>query len=269
LLLLIVTVTLLYFFFFQNMRCRRLLPLLRPMGFEKDDVVCEQGEDAAEMYVVVSGTLMGETKMDTPKQSFQRLSSNSKIQFPTRLRHISVGGSVNTLHALGVWPQCLETVTAQQETETYALSEPDMRSLFMGSDTDKKLFEEIRHIELARFRFDKEATAPTGFGRPLYFSCFSTVQLALVSVRGAFRGTSPRTAAKRAMVEPLAVKEEASALAAEAAAAADEEATKLAADKQGAVGGAGGSSSNNNNNDKILKRQMSSKESSLAGRECW
>jgi hypothetical protein len=194
------------------------------MGFEKGEMVCKQGEDATEMYIVVSGMLVGEmsttvvgSSTRTSKSSGQGQHNDnnvinahhnrgggvfsSRLLFPSKSRRICVGGSVNTLHALGVWPQCLETVTAQQETETYALSEADMRSLFMGSNTDKGEFEEIKLMETMRFAFVPNSLAPTEFGKPLYFSCFSTVELALVSVRGAFRGTGPLEAAKRALAD--------------------------------------------------------------------
>jgi len=34
---------------------------------------------------------------------------------------------------------------------------------------------------------EQEAPAPTAFGKPLYFSCFSTVEVTLVQIRGAFK----------------------------------------------------------------------------------
>ena len=238
---------------------RRLLPLLRPMGFEQKDVVCEQNEDASEMYVVVSGTLLGETRMNAAERVG---AETDTISFPSRNRHIGVGGSVNTLYALGIWPHCLETVTAQQTSETYALSEVDMSSLFQGSDTDKALFEEIKMIEMARFAFDKHYdTAPTLFGRPLYFSCFSTVQLSLVTVRGAFRGTNPKTAARRAHAEPTAVQQKAAAAAAEAGAAAKVGGIK---NFQSIV-----SSDSMEGGRNMLRKSSRDTFAFLTGRECW
>ena len=41
----------------------RLLPLLKPMGFEPCELVCTQGDDCTEMLVVVSGMLVGECRV--------------------------------------------------------------------------------------------------------------------------------------------------------------------------------------------------------------
>eukprot|EP00614_Pseudopedinella_elastica_P009436 CAMPEP_0172599062 /NCGR_PEP_ID=MMETSP1068-20121228/19154_1 /TAXON_ID=35684 /ORGANISM="Pseudopedinella elastica, Strain CCMP716" /LENGTH=747 /DNA_ID=CAMNT_0013399195 /DNA_START=167 /DNA_END=2406 /DNA_ORIENTATION=+ len=148
----------------------RLLPMLRPMRFEKDEVVCMQGEECTEMYVVLAGTLRGENHVrgepkDTPRH-----------------RHVMNGGTVNVLCCLKVWSYCVETVTATVPVESYAVTAKDFVSLFT-SETDLASFRHMQIRECQNFKMDTSDTR-SEFGRPVYFSCFSTVELTLVQARG-------------------------------------------------------------------------------------
>jgi hypothetical protein len=144
----------------------KLLPLLRPMGFEKGEVVCVADEECTEMYVVLTGMLVGVNDVDH--------------EFAPRKRHIKNGGSLNTLHLLGVWDECLETATAVIASETYAVSSSDFHSLFK-SDSDKAQYQKMQARDVTNFKMDPTYIgAPTSFGRPLYYSCFSTVEFTLV-----------------------------------------------------------------------------------------
>jgi len=153
----------------------RLLPMLRPMRFEADEMVCMQGEECTEMYVVLQGSLVGETKC--------------RGEVEPRIRHIAMGGSVNVLCVLGIWTRCVETVQAEQimagstTTETYAVSASDFANLFTA-ESDIAAFEQMQVDEAAQFKMQKDDYAPTEFGRPLYLWCFSTVQLTLIQARG-------------------------------------------------------------------------------------
>jgi len=130
-----------------------VLPLLRPMTFERLEKVCTQGEDASDMYVVLTGVLRAETVV--PMETFPRV------------RHVLTGQTVNIMHLLGVWTKCPETVVAREMTETYALSDNDFAGLFI-SDADQHNLDELRALEVKKFRMDKFTAAPTKFGQPLY-----------------------------------------------------------------------------------------------------
>jgi hypothetical protein len=144
----------------------KLLPLLRPMGFEKGEVVCVEDEECTEMYVVLTGMLVGVNDID-PKRAPRR-------------RHIETGGSLNTLHLLGVWNECLETATAEVASETYAVSSSDFISLFK-SDSEKTHYQNMQAREVTNFKMDPTYVgAPTSYGRPLYYSCFSSVEFTLL-----------------------------------------------------------------------------------------
>lgn len=144
----------------------RLLPLLRPMGFEKGEVVCLEDEECTEMYVVLTGMLVGVNDIDP--------------QRAPRRRHIETGGSLNTLHLLGIWNECLETATAEVASETYAVSSSDFISLFK-SDSEKTHYQNMQAREVTNFKMDPTFVgAPTSYGRPLYYSCFSSVEFTLL-----------------------------------------------------------------------------------------
>jgi hypothetical protein len=154
----------------------RLLPLLKPMGFEASELVCTQGDDCTEMLVVVSGMLVGECRVAGEPMP--------------RKRHVCVGGSVNTLRCLNIWAKCLETVKAQETSESYAITAHDVITLF-PTESDKAVFDTMQSREVKHFKMDKKAAAPTEWGKPLYFSCFSVVKVSLVEIAGRFRRNKP------------------------------------------------------------------------------
>jgi hypothetical protein len=98
----------------------RLLPLLRPMRYESDEVVCRQGEECTEMYILLSGRMNGSTVVAGEEAP--------------RVRHAHPGGHFNVLCVLGVWRRCVETVVAVSGrwAELYALNAKDFASLFTG-----------------------------------------------------------------------------------------------------------------------------------------
>jgi hypothetical protein len=139
-----------------------VLPLLRPTSFEPLEKVCAQGEDASDMYVVLSGVLKAKTVVP--------------MEVLPRVRHVLTGQTVNILHAVGVWNKCPETVVAREMTETYALSDNDFVGLF-STDTERENLNEMRALEVKKFRMDRISTAPTKFGKPLYVFFLITLLL--------------------------------------------------------------------------------------------
>jgi len=152
----------------------KMLPLLRPMSFEPDEEVCERNQDATEMYVVISGTFIGELQVDGEDD--------------VRERHILKGDSVNTLHVLKIWNRCIETVTSKSSGETYAISEQDFSSLYT-TEADKKAFKKLGGRELRKFKSVASNGSPLG-RTPLYYACFTCVEFSLVQVQGRFLATS-------------------------------------------------------------------------------
>jgi hypothetical protein len=146
----------------------RLLPLLRPTRFEKTELVAVQGEECAEMYVLLGGQMTGE--LVAPNE------------FVPRVRHITPGGSVNVLAVLGVWTKCVESVVCDTEVEAYAVVSADFRALFTA-DSDVLAFEKMQRNESRNFKMDT-AYLEAPFGQPLYFVCFAKVEFTLVQAKG-------------------------------------------------------------------------------------
>lgn len=121
------------------------------------------------MHVVISGSAQGSNKRtsddDTP-----------------RIRHILAGGNINVICVLGLWQKCLETVSASTPVETYTVSDVDFTSLFKGSSDSA--YEKLQVKESFNFKMDRNfITASSPFGKPLYFSCFSSVEIDLKALR--------------------------------------------------------------------------------------
>jgi len=171
----------------------QLLPVLRPMGFENEEVVCRQGEEASDFYVVVLGKCLG--TIAVPGEA------------PPRERQITMGGSINQLYLMGVWHECLETVVCKSNVETYAVSAPAFAELFQGKAAEQTLRRMVER-EVLNYRMDpwvdldsghggghgsigggsEDGGGPSGhtaaFGRPVHFVCFTTVELELLEVQG-------------------------------------------------------------------------------------
>jgi hypothetical protein len=153
----------------------RLLPLLRPMRYEMRETVCVQGEECTEMYVVLNGLFLGSTEVDGEAKP--------------RVRHIVGGGSINVLRVLGVWSHCVESVVAEQPSDVYELNSKEFHSLFVGH-TEAAAFQRMQRREVENFKMNvPDEYAPTKHGRPLYMSCFSTVEMTLVKARDLMAAT--------------------------------------------------------------------------------
>jgi len=153
----------------------RLLPLLQPMTFEANEKLCNQGEECEEMYVIITGVLTGKSHL------------NGEIH-PRVQRRLVKGDSVNVLCLIEIWFQCVETVVSGLNTvETYAVRSEEFVSLFK-SNMDIKNFTSMQKREIQKFKFAPFADAPTSLGMPLFFSCFSSVELKLVKVVGSILG---------------------------------------------------------------------------------
>ena len=177
----------------------RLLPLLRPMRFEAEEVVCAQGEDCSEMYVVLSGHLHGATEVSAAVAAKRRRKEREQQQGggaaevdlddddegDAYVRRIRAGDTINILCVLGIWGQAVESAVAEVVVETYAITEKDFASLFTA-EADLIAFEEMKAHECSAFVMDLDdvAKAPTAYGKPLYLACFSMVEFEVVQAWG-------------------------------------------------------------------------------------
>jgi hypothetical protein len=134
----------------------RVLPLLRPVVFLRDEVVCGQGDEILEAYIVTSGgftcaTLdpFGETEPAEARRIAQRFhkrvihpdaesaaaAAAEHIPDDLHLRECKDGGVINQLIILKVWSKCLETVQAGQKSEAYAINGEVFEAAF-GEDPE-------------------------------------------------------------------------------------------------------------------------------------
>jgi hypothetical protein len=124
------------------------------------------------MYVVIYGALHGSTKVRSDPQ-----------EFGPRVRRINAGDTVNILCALGIWNRCLESVQADVPVESYAITEKDFVDLFTA-EADALTFEKLRVHEIHHYAVNPHFEgAPTKWGKPLYFCCFSAIDVTLVRGR--------------------------------------------------------------------------------------
>ena len=175
----------------------RLLPLLRPMRFEAEEVVCAQGEDCSEMYVVLSGHLHGATEVSAKVAAKRRRNLQQQLggavevdteddeEADAYVRRIRAGDTINILCVLGIWGQAVESAVAEVVVETYAITEKDFASLFTA-EADLIAFEEMKANECSAFVMDLDdvAKAPTAYGKPLYLACFSMLEFEVVQAWG-------------------------------------------------------------------------------------
>jgi hypothetical protein len=156
----------------------KMLPLLRPMSFERGEVVCVQGEACSEMLVVLAGTLKGSTVVEGESEPWQR--------------RITTGDSINVLLVLSIWSECIETVTAQVSAETYAISSDDFTSLFK-SDADKATFAQLQIKEVSNYKMNPNFPgSPTAAGKPLHFACFSLVEISVGGLAGSLLSSNSK-----------------------------------------------------------------------------
>jgi hypothetical protein len=105
------------------------------------------------MLVVITGELIGENKME----------STGKVQ----KRNILPGGTINILCVLKLWSKSIETVTASEAVETYAVSEVDFSSLFNGG-VHEDTFRNLQIKESFNYQMDKSKVSDDApMGRPL------------------------------------------------------------------------------------------------------
>jgi len=145
-----------------------LLPVLRPMRFEAEEIVCQQDEECGEMYVVLSGTLTGMTEVEGEDD--------------IRVRRATSGDTFNVLCVLGIWSRCVETVIADVSVETYAISEKDFGNLFTA-ETDLNSLEEMKDREVNNFKMETVVEVGSVFLKPLYICIFSRLDLTIISAK--------------------------------------------------------------------------------------
>ena len=80
----------------------KVMPLLRPTMFERNDVVCTQGKICPEMFIVDEGLLFATTTYFDPTD-YSRTPKRSD-------RSLSRGNTTNMLALVKVWNHSLETV---------------------------------------------------------------------------------------------------------------------------------------------------------------
>lgn len=102
-----------------------------------------------------------------------------------RKRHVTAGYCLNTLHGLGVWDICVETIMAVGRVEAYGLTAKMFNELF-ATEGEKAVLEKLQRSEVKYYRMDpNHVPAPTKYGKPLFLTCFTTVELSLIQVSGA------------------------------------------------------------------------------------
>ena len=90
-------------------------------------VLCSQGEDVTEMFVIISGCFQGVTWFEGGGGGRKGGGAGEREHKTRRILH---SNCVNVLSALGVWHNAVETVTAETPGETYALTHIDFAGLF-------------------------------------------------------------------------------------------------------------------------------------------
>jgi hypothetical protein len=230
----------------------RMLPVLRPCLFNGGEVVCTQGDDTSDMYIILSGACRafttglkehlndvihlesqhadcnlkpssnkkkprngdhsplprldptdemeggdggGGDEDERTKHNMRRQSSGRnkdrvimykdnevaenihKKKTPGEIkeeemesfevaRFVVAGGVLNSLAALGVWPQCVESVVSLEITEAYVVNADDMAALFKE---DKRLWDGMRkRAVMTAFAMVPDPEAPTEYGMPVH-----------------------------------------------------------------------------------------------------
>lgn len=178
----------------------RILPILRPTPLMRGEVICKEGEDCIEAFIVVDGELLGTTRMDggnfdddgTGSDAGSPLSNpNDDIQLtitngggeggggavntadaapvPMRRRRIKVGQMVDPLCLVKVWDKSLEKVVAMERTDSYAVTAETFYNTFVN---DEKLFRSLQEFVVrTQFEMDESPESKTEgreFGVPMY-----------------------------------------------------------------------------------------------------
>jgi hypothetical protein len=164
-----------------------VLPLLRPCRFSAGEVLCVQGGEASEMYVILGGectetSLHGSLlpiadDVEEIAPSIGACDSGSCSSNDTlggspcsggqvvSTRPIGVGDVVNPLAALGVWPKAVGTVVANEVTEAYAVVAKGFQALFR--DDDARLKQTQGRVVFVEYVTVADPRAPTCWGVPV------------------------------------------------------------------------------------------------------
>jgi len=160
-----------------------VLPLLRPCRFSAGEVLCTQGGDATEMYVILGGectetSLHGSLSPNTnsseelepPSDSKNTnrnhsRTSHSRSKQVVSTRPIGVGDVVNPLAALGVWPKAVGTVISNEVTEAYAVVAKGFQALFTGDEARLKQIQ--GRVVFVEYVAMADTRAPTCWGVPV------------------------------------------------------------------------------------------------------
>ena len=177
----------------------RILPILRPTPLMRGEVICKEGEDCIEAFIVVDGELLGTTRMDggsfdeggANSDAGSTHSSHDDVQLtltnggggdggtgglvnnaaapPVRRRRIKVGQMVDPLCLVKVWDKSLEKVIAMERTDSYAVTAETFYNTFVN---DEKLFRSLQEF-VVRTQFEMDESPETNtegrdFGVPMY-----------------------------------------------------------------------------------------------------
>jgi len=122
----------------------RILPLLRAVPLMRGEVVCREGEDVIECFIVIEGQLEGTTSF-SPLALRKNMSLGSSFADAVdaqeeqegggvRRRLVGASGMVNTLCVLKVWAKAVETVTAVERTDAYSVASEDFFATFKDDE---------------------------------------------------------------------------------------------------------------------------------------
>ena len=87
-----------------------ILPLLRPVKFEEDELLCEQGEDTQDLMVVIEGKVKCIAKLEDSEMAV--LSQHRSQEVPNtgrETRILSTGDCINDVNMLRIWDHAVES----------------------------------------------------------------------------------------------------------------------------------------------------------------
>ncbi len=181
----------------------RILPLLRPCPLMRGEILCEEGGETVEAFILLQGELEATSSIEARKlmrsQSSLRLEESKSGEITSfigskepeeamgsgavghnrrhyRTRIVEEGGMVNILAVLHVWDKCVETVVALERAECYALSADSFYNAFHDDPLVLEgVTEYICKTHYCMLLDDAEAKTP--HGAPLF--ALSTAEIAL------------------------------------------------------------------------------------------
>ena len=87
-----------------------ILPLRRPIKFEYDEILCEQGEDTQDMMIVIEGKVKCIAKLEDSEMAV--LSQHRSQEVPNtgrETRILSTGDCINDVNMLRIWDHAVES----------------------------------------------------------------------------------------------------------------------------------------------------------------